>query len=175
MASVTALRVSFYTLHVIGGFLMAIIILTLCLEFRYVRDGSFLASLCLCLSRIISTIVSCLLLFTGVLAGKEPPKALCIAQSALERAQEPLLTSSVLSYAGNLLIALSTVNSPNGLLVQFAKGLIFVFPFLLFAMLSIISLLVGPIGFFCEYAQLTSIRLHHPFRIVSTTLYRHVR
>lgn len=123
---------------------MAIIILTLCLEFRYVRDGSFLASLCLCLSRIISTIVSCLLLFTGVLAGKEPPKALCIAQSALERAQEPLLTSSILSYAGNLLIALSTVNSPNGLLVQFAKGLIFVFPFLLFAMLSIISLLASP-------------------------------
>ncbi|CAG8685969.1 11452_t:CDS:2, partial [Acaulospora colombiana] len=40
-------------------------------------------------------------LFTGVLAGKEPPKSLCIAQSALERAQEPLLTSSVLSYAGN--------------------------------------------------------------------------
>jgi hypothetical protein len=61
MSSDVTLRIAYFSLNLVGGFAMTIMIFTLCLEIRRLRQGMFLATLALCSSRIISTVVSSLL------------------------------------------------------------------------------------------------------------------
>jgi hypothetical protein len=61
MSSDVALRIAYFSLNLVGGFAMTIMIIILCLEIRRLRQGMFLATLALCSSRIASTVVSSLL------------------------------------------------------------------------------------------------------------------
>jgi len=61
MSSEVALRVAYFTLNLVGGLTVTIGFSILCLNFRRTQDGPFLTSIALCLSRIVSTLTSCLL------------------------------------------------------------------------------------------------------------------
>lgn len=115
MASDVALRIAYFSLNLVGGLTMTIMILTLCLEIRRLREGLFLVAICS--SRVISAVVSSLLcvpfqirggqlthrahesLFSGSMTGKKPSETLCIVQSGLHNAQTPFISYTVFSYA----------------------------------------------------------------------------
>jgi hypothetical protein len=63
MSSEVALRVAYYALNLVGGLAITILFFVLCLNnIRHTHNGRpFLVSIALCLSRIVSTVISCLL------------------------------------------------------------------------------------------------------------------
>ncbi|KIM32179.1 hypothetical protein M408DRAFT_215072 [Serendipita vermifera MAFF 305830] len=144
MTSEVALRLVYFALNLVGGSAMIITFFILCLNLRRTHDGPFLLSMALCVSRIISPIISCLLLFSGSITGTNTvSQSLCVVQSGLHASLAPLIACSTLSYSLNVLLIIPPPSMLMGTVATSTLTVLLLFPFLTFAALGVVSALIA--------------------------------